>query len=234
MKILFVNDLLTATLSALHADASYPVANLASVFLKKIFKSTQNTDSITLQWAADKIVSCVYAGFTNATAIQARLYNSSDTLLSTINLTASDPGLAFAAVATVRKAVVDITSPGGTDAYLGSIGIGLAYTMPDPLADWTPGGLDNSTKIRSSDGQVLINKVPPLRALDLNFQVSTYEEYAAIKVLVEATSRPVFVDPFELAHTKYLPMYADLDGGFANPGKNDRRFNFSLNLVEAR
>jgi hypothetical protein len=234
MKILFSNLLLTSTPSALHPNGNYPVANLSHAFLKKIYKSTSNVDTITLDWATDQIINCLYCAFTNATTIQVKLYSSVGTLLKTIDLTAADPGATFAAVPYVRQAKIEITSPGGALAYLGSIGIGLAYTMPDPLANWKDGSLDNSTKTRSPDGQVLMNKVPPLRRFAANFKVTDYETYLAIKALVDAVSRPVFADVFELAHSKYLPLYCDIDGGFGNPDKGDREFTFSLNLLEAR
>jgi hypothetical protein len=234
MKILFSNLLLTvSTLSALHTNADYLVANLAHPFLKKIFKSAAASDSVTLTWATSQVINCIYLGFTNATTLVAYLYDVSDTLLSTIALTASDPGKSFAAVAGVRKAVITITVGSGV-VYLGTIGIGAGYTMPDPIADWKDASLDNSARIRSPDGQSMMNKIPPLRLFASNFKVREYETYLAIKDLVDAVSHPVFADPFELAHDKYLPLYCDIDGGFGNPMKGDRQFTFSLNFLEAR
>jgi hypothetical protein len=234
MKILFDNVMLTATLAALHENANYPVENIQHVFLKKIFKSTQNTDTITATWAADQTVNCFYCAFYNATAIQARFYNAANGLLQTVNLTASDPGIGFTALTTVRKIEIDLTSAGGTLAYLGAAGAGAAYTMPNPIADMGNGSTDNSTEDISPDGQVWMNKIPPLRKMELKFIIADTATYEAVKALIEARSRPIFIDLYSLAHSKYLPMYGIIAGGIQSPSTVGNVTTFSLNLMEAR
>jgi hypothetical protein len=234
MKILFSNVMLTATLSSLHEDENYPVENIQHVFLKKIYKSTQNTDTITATWAANQTVDCFYCAFYNATAIQARFYNSSNTLLQTVNLTASDPGISFASLTTVRKIEIDLTSAGGTLAYLGAAGAGAAYTMPSPIADMGNGCTDNSTEEISPDGQVSMNKIPPLRRMELKFIVSNPATYEAIKALIEARSRPIFIDLYSAAHATYLPMYGIIPGGIQSPLTVGNVTTFSMTIMEAR
>ena len=201
--------------------------------MKKIYKSSLISDSITLAWNNDKTIDCLYLGFTNATALSAEFYYGNGSLIETISLSAADLGNIFPAVPGIRSAIIYLTAPSGV-VFLGTIGIGLSYSMPDPLADWVDSLLDNSAKTRSKDGQVLLNKIPPLRKLLCNFQVDDYGVYAEIKNLVAGVSAPIFCDPFELAHAKYSPFYADLDGSFQNPAKGDHIFTFSLSFVEAR
>ena len=233
MKILFINDLLTATLSAANTNASYPVTNLAHVFLKKIYKSSSNVDVVSASWASDRVVNSCFIGFTNAGTAVLKLYNAAGALLSTKSINPTEGAAHFAAVSGVRIATLELTRTIGA-IYLGGVGIGNAYTMPDPLADWKDGTLDSSTKTRSPSGQVLINKVQAMRQMDLNFNVADYAEFSEIKALVDAIDRPVYADVFESAHSKYLALYCDVDGGFGSPGKSDNEFTFSLSLVEAR
>jgi hypothetical protein len=234
MKILFENGALSATRSSLFPNGNYPLENIAHPFLKKIYKSTADEDTVTLEWTSAKVVNCVYIAFTNAQSIEARLYNADAVLLKIVSLSASDLGSTFLAVAGVRRATFSFVAPTDEYLYVGSIGIGESYAMPDPIADWKDGGLDNSVKGRSKDGQVWISKVPTLRQFGANFKVFSFEEHQEIKALVFALSRPVFVDLFETAHSKMPPLYCDIDGGFANPTKGERQFTFSLTFVEAR
>jgi hypothetical protein len=230
MRILFENLLLSATLSSVSPNGIYPVTNLAHPFLRKIYKSTANTDTITLSWTADQVIDSCYLGYTNATSCTLKLYSSAGVLLGTQTFTPADMAVHFTAVSGVRSATLTITA--SATVYLGGIGIGQSYTMPDPLNDWVDTFVDNSTSSSSSYGQVLTNKIDPLRQAVLNFDVSGYDAYSALSTRVAALSRPTFVDLFEKAHDRYLPLYCTITP--SNQAKTDDRFTFTLTLLEAR
>jgi hypothetical protein len=233
MKILLVNDILTATLSALHVSANYPVENIQSPFLKKIFKSTASADTITALWSADKTIDCIYLAHTNAVTISVKLYDSNNSLLKTISMTSADLGTNFTAITGVRKATIELTAT-SDPVYIGAIGAGANYSMISPLSDFIPGSVDYSSTTRSSDGQVQINKISPLAQIVFNFITCDYALYETIRALIDAVSQPVFVDPFSLSHTTLAPFYSCIDGGFSNPGRDDRAYIFTLTFTEAR
>jgi len=230
MKVLFDNLVNTATLAALHADGSYPVTNIRHVFLKKAFRSTEATDTITVTFAADKIIDSAYLAFTNATAVTMRLYNVGGTLLSTKTIPVATLGLNFTAISAVRSVQVDLTA--AVDVYLGALGIGFAYTMPDPVHDWEPGFQDNSDFQSSDDGQNLINKVAWLGKYPMNFFVQSVAKWLEIRTLLSVMERPVFVDFFENAKSIIPPFYAVIVP--SNPSKSYNVIRFSLEITEAR
>jgi hypothetical protein len=234
MKILFDNLLWSASLSALHENTGYPVTNLRHVFLKKIFKSTAISDTVTIAFASDKIIDSCYLGFTNAASATLTLYNSSMTLLATKTIDIPTLAVSFAAVSGVRYAKIAITATSPALAYLGTAALGEAFTMPDPINDWTPGFVDNSTSEESDDGQYLLNKIPWLRAPVFNFFVESLTDYQEIFDLVAAVERPVFIDPFESNKSMMLPIYGIFSGGISDPVKSDNIFTFSLNVREVR
>jgi hypothetical protein len=233
MKILFDNALEDATLTALYASPNYPVANLSHRILKKRFQSILNSDTITMSWAAAVVVNSIYVGYTNATAFVLRLYNASSTLLATISFTPSDMAKHFAAVSGVRSAQLDISNS-LTSVYLGGVGIGEDYTMPDPRNDWGDGFVDKSKKEVSADGQVFGDRIEPLRMIPLNFFSAEHALYREIRDLVKPNNRivPLWVDVFESWHEEMLPMYGTLDLG--DPKKRDKKIDFSIAIQEAR
>lgn len=232
MKILLDNKLLTATLAALHTNANYPLENLRSPFLKKIWKSTEDEDTITLTWANSIAVDCIAIGFTNADSVTAKLYNASNILLDTITVDPDEIMIYFTEVQGVRK--IELEMEASTPLYVGSVGMGLAYAMLDPLSDWKPSKYNQSSKTRSADGQVQINKISPLRRIAFNFMTTDKGLFDEIEALVSNLAIPIFFDFTHLNHDFYLPYYADIEGSFEDPAKNDNQFSFSLTFLEAR
>ena len=234
MKILFDNLLWNATLSALHADAGYPVTNLRHFFLKKLFKSTAVSDTVTISFTVDKSIDCCYLALTNAATATLKLYSAAMALLATKTIDIATLAVSFAAVSGVRYATIELAATSPALVYLGTAALGVAYTMPDPRHDWKTGYVDNSVASESADGQYLVNKASVLRAYDLNFFVQDLAEYLEIFALVTAMERPVFVDLFEGARTTALPMYSILDGGITNYSKDHNVHRFSLRPREVR
>jgi hypothetical protein len=234
MKILFDNLLWDATLSALHADAGYPVTNLRHFFLKKLFKSTAVLDTVTIEFAEDESIDCCYLALTNAATATLKLYNAAMGLLATKTIDIATLAVSFAAVSGVRYATIELTATSPALVYLGTAALGVAYAMPDPRHDWKAGYVDNSVASESAGGQYLVNKASALRAYDLNFFVQDFADYLEIFALVTAVERPVFVDLLEGARTTVLPMYSILDGGITNYSKDHNVYRFSLRPREVR
>ncbi|MDD5303031.1 MAG: hypothetical protein PHS14_07960 [Elusimicrobia bacterium] len=233
MKVLFDNALLDASLSAVNESPNYPASNLAHQILKKRYQSVASSDTIVAEWAAAIIVNCIYLGYTNAETIEVRLYDAADALLDTIAVLPADLVVHFTAISGVRRMEVDVEVTVGS-VYVGGIGIGKEYTMPDPRNDWTDALLDNSTVETSLDGQVFANRIEPLRQIPLNFFAIGFEAYRALRDLISPVSRsvPVWLDAFENWHEEVMPLYGVMELG--KVAKNDHVLDFTLNVTEAR
>jgi hypothetical protein len=233
MKVLFTNAAESATITAPNESPNYPAANLVHRILKKRYQAVINEDTIRLEWSAAVVVNCLYVGYTNASAFTLRLYDASAALLATVALSPADMAAHFAAVSGVRAAEIDLEVASGA-VYLGGIGIGEEYTMPDPRNDWTDGHLDNSNVEISADGQVFANRIEPLRSLPLNFFTIGFEAFREIRDLIVPISRavPVWLDVFETWHAEALPLYGTVE--LSKSTKRDHVIDFSLNIQEAR
>jgi hypothetical protein len=237
MKILFDNLMLISTLSAASPNDSYPLANLKHSFLKKIYKSTTNYDIITMTWDEDQTIDCCYVGHTNAKSFMLSLYDENSTLLYSKRFSSDAMGVNFTAVAGVRSATLYLCNFLETTIYLGSIGVGINYAMPDPIADWSPDSLDNSTRVSSSDGQILINKIPKLQKIGLNFRIFTYLLFQTIKSYIDDIDQPVFIDCFEKSHGALAPIalydnsaMADVPGIPDNAAETTYKSNFASSI----
>jgi hypothetical protein len=233
MKILFDNALQGATLTAANESPNYPAENLKHQILKKRYQAVVDEDTIVMEWAAAVVVNCVYVGYTNASAMTLRLYDAGDALLKTVSVPAADLAVHFAAVAGVRTAELDVAAASGA-VYVGGIGIGEEYSMPDPRNDWTDIPLDSSTVETSRDGQVFSNRIASLRSLPLSFYTIGFEDFREIRDLLSAVNRavPVWADAFEAYHAEVMPIYGTLELG--KTSKNDRKIDFMLTVTEAR
>jgi hypothetical protein len=229
MKILFDNYSLTSTLTALHADANYPVSNLKHDFLKKIFKSTEASDTITIAFGSAKTVDCCYIGFTNATTITLTLYNSSDTVLYTQAISATYLGDTFTPVAGVSYATVAFS--GSADIYVGNIGIGSAVTMPGHSPKLVKVQVDESSKSVSTYGQYRKNKVPWRKQTQSEHFVYSYSDWNTYYGLFEDVSTPVWVDVFEETPGAINPFYADVELG--NISRDKDQYTFVVTCTEA-
>jgi len=241
MRILFSNLLSTATLSAGGTSVNYPLANLQHVFLKRKFQqliaSVSDANALTLTWASDQTIDTILVGYTNGKTFTLKLYNTADTLLSTVSFTDTTYGSVFTAISGVRKAKLLIDDNSGDSpmtVYLGGLGIGLSYQMPDPDAEWDPGMVDNSFGEVTIDGQVSAQYIEPLRTLKYAFEVYEKEDFDEIYSLVAGAGRltPVWVAPFENALTFEKPIYATCD--FEPGQRKPRSYPFTLTLQEAR
>ena len=248
MKILFTNLLDTATLTAGGSSVNYPLANLQHPFLKRKFQQLvalsggvmSDADALTLTWTTDQTIDFIAAGYTNATTLTLKLYDSADTLLDTQVFTSPGLGKSFTAVTGVRKAKVLMDNGTGDSPmtlYLGGLGIGQGYAMPDPFHDWKDELLDNSFGEITIDGQVSAQYIEPLRVLRFSFITADRTIFAYILAQVKALGKytPLWILPFSDALATVPAMYATIPGGVENQDRDDiYRYTFDLTLQEAR
>ena len=208
MRILFNNLLYNSTLSADTVNANYPLSNLKSDHLKKIYQATTTSAVITITIGAASQVNSCYIGFTNATSAVLALYNSSDVLLRTVSLNVSRGGGIFTTTQNVSYA--KLTLAGSNTIYLGTIGIGYAYKMPDPNNDIVLKPIDNSDREYSTDGQLYINRADILHQIDATYSFESIDTYNEIIALWEDLQHPAWVDPYEENTGSINPMFCDI------------------------
>jgi hypothetical protein len=236
MKALFDNLVLAAALSALHASPNYPVANLQSSFLKKRFQSTAAADTVTVTFAADKAIDCVYYAFTNATGIVILLKNAGGGTVKTITIVApEDPGAVhFTAVPGVRTIDVQLTGA-GPGLYLGGLGAGLEGSLPNPASPWDEQPTDNSSASSSPDGQWSQDYLTPLRSY--SWQFAGMERDDALALLLKCTTlgigKPMWLDAMEDDHAFLAPIYCVLTRA-PKITKSGRRYAITISIMEAR
>lgn len=230
MRILFNNEAIASTNTSLHENSSYPLSNIKHNFLKKIYKSTETSDVITLTFLGDKTINCCYLGFTNATSATLRLYTSLGVLLSTHVLNVGTNGGYFGSVSGVRYCTLTLSS---TELiFIGNIGIGNSYKLPDPRNNIIKGKVDNSNTFTSKDGQFSQNKIPWLKRVSTDHHAIGIEAYNEIYALFADIERPVWVDIYEELDYGILPFYATIE--FKEKDQSWRKYDFGITTTEAR
>jgi len=232
MRYLFTNEILDAVLSATNGNSNYPIKNLQDKFLGKIFKNTTGSSVITVEYTSDISANCLFYAHHNLTALSAVYKNSASTTLATITpSTIQDVGVEyFTKLTTIRSIEITITGD-----YIGGIGTGVYYQMPDPLADFSRDLQDNSFVIQSPSGQVLSNyekplKVPQWSFRDLKTSIANDIRNSYIEI---GRGTPFYADFFENNRDFYNPLYCFFT---VEPGdqKNGRRIDYNIELMEAR
>lgn len=235
MRVLFENPVVNAALSAGAASANYPVSNLAHPFLLVRYQPTASTDTVTLTFAAAIAINCMFWGYTNATEFTLRLYDAADTLLHTETVTDPDSvgAVYFAEVDAVAYAELDLT--GAITVYLGGLGLGVYYQMPDPLATWKLGSTDNSATSGTAFGQVTQNYAKPLRSFELSFSGVSYDQASEIQDKCEVVGKggKLWVDITESDHSFLSPLYSAL-ADVVEPAKDGQTMTFAFKFAEAR
>jgi len=235
MRILFNNIFENASFLATNESLNYPVVNLAHPFLRKRFQSTSTSSEVTASFTSDQIMSCLFYGFHNFSSMTVVFKNSGGSTLLTLNITSPDDiGVEyFTTLTTVRSVVFTVT--GAIGFYLGGVGGGACYSMPDPLAPYSPGDADNSDFVETPDGQTLQNFVTPLLEYEFGFRDQSGAVYKEIKTNYRSVGggKPLFIDLYEENRDKEPPIYGKIT---AVPGftYQPRRYNFTLKIREAR
>ncbi len=235
MRILFDNLFENASISATNESLNYPAINLVHPFLEKRFQSSGVSSVITLDFTEDQTMDCFFYAFHNTTSLSVVYKNSVAATLLTLNISSpEDVGIEyFASLTTIRS--VEITINGPDPVYLGGVGGGVCYQMPDPLADYEPGNADNSDPVESPFGQTLQNYIKPLRALKYGFRENENSARKEIDTRYKSVGKgkPIYFDLYEDTREKEEPIYGKItnDLGFSY---SPRRYNFELNILEAR
>lgn len=236
MKILFDNLVKNATLTTTYPNLNYPVSNLAHAFLRRRYQTADPPTTITVTFAEVSSVNCFFYGYHNLTAIALRLYDDGDVLLHTVTIANPESGVGaehFDEVALVEYAQVDITA--AASGYLGGIGLGMSELLPSPVADFEEDLIDNSIVSTSPGGQTQQIYIESLKSDVYTIRDVTRERRAEIVALFLAVGvgAPLWIDAFYDNHTYQSPFY----GHFVrtiNTVKNGRRFDFGIELREAR
>jgi hypothetical protein len=206
------------------------LSNIKDDFLKRIYKSTAATDSITIAFPAVQSVDCCYIGLTNSVTATLYLYNSGGLLVSTKTIDTETSGGCFARVDFVSYAI--ITLAGTENIYVGNVGIGLTYKMPNPNNNIIKSHVDNSTTYSSDDGQYSINKIAWLKKVELSFFVLGMDLYNEIYALFSLIQTPVWVDIYEELNNGINPTYSQLQ--FEEDAQTMRKYTFKCTMTEAR
>jgi hypothetical protein len=249
MKILFDNLAELATISAPGESGNYPASNLANIFLRKRYQALTGSDTITFTFTSDQVIDSFFYGYNNKRLGDAAVYAMTTTFrdslgaslgVQTIAACANFGAIYFTTISAVRTVEVAISWAGAGAAYLGGIGFGQAYTMPETnlLADWGDAVEDNSTVDTTEAGAVIRDYAEPLTLRPVNFAYVERDDYLVIKNYLATTGKgkPLWVDPFDEDHTFMLPLYAQIVDGMQNATKDPERqyWSFSLVLKEAR
>ena len=230
MRILFDNILLSSTLSSINPNVSYPIDNIKDDFLKVIYKATATTDTVTIDFASIKSIDCFYIGFTNASGITLRLYSALDVLLATKTINPATSGGVFSQVNDAAYATVSLSAT--DNLYIGSIGIGNTYTMPNPLNSVIKKKVDNSKNYISPDGQYSVNRIPWLRSVETKHYVIGIDLYNEIYALFSGIEHPVWVDVYEELNSAINPMYSIVS--FDPDSQSWYKYLFNIKSTEPR
>ena len=230
MRILFNNLVNNSTMSATTESSFYPLSNLKHPFLKKIYKATGNDTTVTIEFAIASAVDCCFIGLTNASSAVLRLYSATDVLLATETLNVSTNGNVFTKVSGVSYCTIGFSAT--APVYVGNIGVGESYTMPDPLAEVIPDFVDNSEESISADGQLIVNKVEWLKLVESSYFVDNLDDYNYIYALFRSVDRPIWVAHFENTADTINPLYSKVK--FKAGKKKDKLYEFSVTVQEVR
>lgn len=235
MRILFNNEVKNATITALTPNSNYSAPSLQSQFLRLKYKSLGISDTITVQFADNISANSFFYGYSNAVSMTVKVYSNASILLETVDVDcAYDNGSAFfTRHDNVRYFTIEATSITTEDLYIGGIGFGLAYTMPDPLATIVA-KLDNlSGSSSSGEGQVSNRYIEPIKIYESTFaETEKVVYYEVLNEFIEIGTGHLWVDFTENDHTFHKPIYCTskmIDGVTKN-----NTVNFSINFTEAR
>lgn len=231
MRVLFNNLIYDATLTSTYADGSYPVTNLIASAVKKIYKSTEVADQITITFDETQTIDSCFVGYTNATSITLLLYNSSDALLYTQAIDTDKLGKVFTPIDNVSYAVVNFVST--ETLYIGTVGLGKSYTMPDPDNGIVTKPIDYSTREFSTGGQLYINRVPIRKTFDTTISNILVDDYNEIFALWANLEHPVWVDVYEETSGIINPIFADVVMG-EDPTQSWKRYALTLTFTEVK
>jgi len=232
MKILFKNILEKNTgITASNQSINYPVVNLLHQFLKIRYKSSTTSALITVDFDTDQSMDCFFWGFHQLTSLTLVLKNSGGGTLLTVPVSTAPnsqvDSVYFAEQTTVRS--IELTVNGASGFFLGGIGAGSCYTMPNFLSTYPIGNLDSTTVISSPDGQTTNNYIKPRRVYNFGYNIINLLEEINEKYISVGIGKPLYID----IESGYQPIYAIIATSL-NFEVGKISDTFTLNLLEAR
>ena len=246
MRILFDSILSNCNVSATNTNTNFPVGNLDHPFLRKIWKSNNNTDTITIEQSGQYVpINSIYMGYTNATSITMTVFGFDRILLNGYTVGFGGDSVLVPAVAT--SSPIPITDVYHSDlfftkitlalvasspVYVGRISLGTDILYDPPESFWDESFEDKSIVSVSDAGQVLQEFVQPLRIWNFNIPTMDRTEARAFEdeYIGCGVGCPIFVDP----QTDDLPV---LYCRFSDPiviNKNKRQYAARMQFKEAR
>lgn len=134
----------------------------------------------------------------------------------------------------VRKIVIELATD-EAKLYMGGMGIGLAYKMPNPDEQFTEGWIDNSVVSRSQAGQTLRDYVIPLRSYSFQFSTTDREKMNELRSIYKDSGigAKLWLDGTERNHEFIPPLYGVLDEWTEN-NKSGKQYRFGITITEAR
>ena len=236
MKVIFKNEVKTATITALAPNANYPASNISNVFAKLKYKGLGYSDTITVSFPDNVKASGFFYTYSNAVSMTVRLYSNESVLLDTLTVdcTYDSGSVFFDEVDNLRWAEIDIASSVSEDVYLGGIAIGEAVDFPLPLINFGKAPIDKSNKTESKDCQVSHQYIRPQMSYVLPFSHVVRDEYhELIDFFLLVGSGHIWVDITEENHAVYPPLYCTSNLiEFSN--RDEFYMTFKITLLEAR
>jgi hypothetical protein len=211
MKILFNNIVENySSLIATNQSVNYPVTNLTHFFLRRRFQSDSSSSLITIDFDENQCVDCIFFGFFSGTFFDVAFKDSTGSILLSLNLVVSPStqvvSESFTKLTNVRS--IEIAMEG----FLGGIGAGCCYEMPNFLSVYTKGNIDNSIDSESAGGQSSQNYIKPLRRYEFSFAglSDTLIDEIDDNYTSVGKGKPLYVDIFEGAKIKAPPIYCKI------------------------
>lgn len=233
MKLLFMNQLETATLSALGTNPNYGADNLKSNLLRKRWQSYSSSDIISIEWSTAISLDAIYTGYTNAEGVEILAYQGSSLVYqqwatrdgeeytgreftdgSAHFFAVSDPtGHYPGSLTGITKVELRLASTDSSPVYLGGVGVGSAVEV-SPNTDFVDTLWDNSESEGSAFGQSSQFYIEPGDERTMTFTNLTYVTFDTLKRLFQAKGAGghMWVDFFEESHEQYPAQYCITTG----------------------
>lgn len=236
MNVLFENILENySSLMATNVSLNHPVENIVHPFLRQRFQSSGVSSVITFEFSEDKQADCFFYGFYNATNINVIYKDSGGGVLKTLNISLSESNLQvsqeyFNKIEGIRSLEITITGPDGV--FVGGVGSGLLYSMPNIISTYNRSNIDGSIVLESTGGQNLQNYNKPKRSYSFNFGGLKKSIADSIENEYRNTGkgRALFMD---ITNTGDPSIYAKITNALGfSVGKV--RESFNMNIQECR
>ncbi len=243
MKILFHNKAKDSGVKITNQkpNINYPCENLIHSFLELDYRAESTTDQADIEFSETITANSIFWGFHKVSSIVFRLYDIKEKVLweQVVHNPSQNGALFFDDILGIKELKMVLTAASGQAGIVfGGIAIGDSYTMPDPLNTWGFGFEDNSFTSGTPAGQLLVNKIRPLRSREYAFRGVPLDKTKEIVLLYqENIGNHIWVDAFEDTNAITQPVYCTIEEfvpPVKEPDAEGHQFTFNLTLKEAR